>query len=70
MSAPADIAPARQGFVFLYHHAESNRCPGCGQAQWTIGRSTAECAFCRTALPLAAPVDPIEREIVPADQHR
>jgi hypothetical protein len=28
-------------------------CPGCGGSHWVIGRSSAECAFCATALPLA-----------------
>lgn len=28
-------------------------CPGCGGSHWTIGRFSAECAFCCTALPLA-----------------
>lgn len=36
-----------------YHIGERNHCPGCGRSQWIIGRSTAECAFCSTALPLA-----------------
>jgi hypothetical protein len=27
-------------------------CPGCGRTHWLVGRSTAECAFCATALPL------------------
>lgn len=28
-------------------------CPGCGHAGWEVGRSSAECASCGTALPLA-----------------
>ena len=36
-----------------YHIGETNHCPGCGRSQWIIGRATAECAFCSTALPLA-----------------
>ena len=27
--------------------------PGCGRTHWIIGRISAECAFCATALPLA-----------------
>ena len=27
--------------------------PGCGRTHWIIGRMSAECAFCATALPLA-----------------
>lgn len=67
MSAPGNIAMIRDGFVILYHQGEDNRCPGCGQAQWAVGRTTAECVFCETALPLAAPVDTVERELIPAD---
>jgi hypothetical protein len=26
--------------------------PGCGRTHWLIGRLSAECAFCSTALPL------------------
>lgn len=51
-----------RGYVVLYHPAETNRCPGCGGAQWHVGRSTAECAVCSTALPLAqlrAPSEPV-----------
>lgn len=29
------------------------RCPGCGRSHWLIGRATAECGFCATALPLS-----------------
>lgn len=36
-----------------YHEDEANRCPGCGRDQWLVGRITAECAFCSTALILA-----------------
>lgn len=40
------------GFRPLYHRNSVNHCPGCGQAQWYVGRISAECAFCGTALPL------------------
>ena len=30
-----------------------NRCPGCGKSNWHVGRISAECAHCETALPLA-----------------
>ena len=40
------------GFRPFYHSNSVNHCPGCGQAQWYIGRISAECAFCGTALPL------------------
>lgn len=47
--------PARlsRGFVPIYHQDTVNHCPSCGHKHWHIGRSTAECAFCETALPLA-----------------
>lgn len=40
------------GFRPIYRDHEVNHCPGCGGSQWLIGRSTAECAFCATAVPL------------------
>lgn len=43
------------GYRPLYHAQDVNHCPSCGGTHWLIGRSTAECAFCATALPLAAP---------------
>ena len=45
--------PARRGFVPLYHADTINHCPACTRTHWHIGRSTAECAFCETAIPLA-----------------
>ena len=45
---------AHTGYRIAYRHNETNHCPGCGQTQWLIGRTTAECAFCATALPLIA----------------
>lgn len=42
------------GSRFAYRANEANHCPGCGEDQWLIGRMTAECAFCATALPLIA----------------
>ncbi len=47
---PANVA--RQGFSFIYRQGERNFCPDCGRGHWHIGRSTAECAFCATAVPL------------------
>lgn len=43
---------AAQGFRPTYRLNQQNSCPGCGMSQWLVGRVTAECAFCRTALPL------------------
>ncbi len=42
-----------RGHHVVYRQNESNRCPGCGRAQWYIGRMTAECGFCGTAVALA-----------------
>jgi hypothetical protein len=36
-----------------YITGDVNHCPGCNRSQWIIGRVSAECAFCSTALPLA-----------------
>ena len=45
--------PAGRGYHAVYREHEVNHCPGCGRTQWLIGRMSAECAFCSTALPLA-----------------
>lgn len=45
--------PAGRGYHAVYREHEVNHCPGCGRTQWLIGRVSAECAFCTTALPLA-----------------
>jgi hypothetical protein len=42
-----------RGYQVLFRPNEANHCPGCGRAQWLVGRLLAECAFCGTALPLA-----------------
>lgn len=47
------IAPALRGYSAVYREHEINHCPGCGRTHWIIGRLTAECAFCSTAMPLA-----------------
>jgi len=47
--------PAARGYHAVYREHEVNHCPGCGRTQWIVGRKSAECAFCATALPLAAP---------------
>lgn len=44
---------AERGYAVHYHAGEPNRCPGCGRSNWLVGRFSAECAFCATALPLA-----------------
>lgn len=45
--------PGRTGYRVAYHEAETNHCPSCGRSHWLIGRMTAECAYCATALPLS-----------------
>lgn len=45
--------PAARGYHAVYRENETNHCPGCGRSHWIIGRLTAECAFCGTALTLA-----------------
>jgi len=47
------VAPATRGYAPLYRPGAL--CPGCGRSQWHVGRHSAECAFCATALPLAPP---------------
>jgi hypothetical protein len=39
-----------RGYHAMYRPNETNHCPGCGRTHWIIGRITAECAFCATAL--------------------
>lgn len=43
----------QRGYQPLYHQDIVNRCPGCGRSHWFVGRMSAECAYCETALPLA-----------------
>ncbi len=45
--------PAFRGYHMVYRAEEVNHCPGCGRSHWYVGRLTAECGFCSTALPLA-----------------
>ena len=44
---------AQRGHHIVYRANESNHCPGCGRSQWYVGRVSAECGFCGTAVPLA-----------------
>lgn len=44
--------PRQLGYRIVYRAREINHCPGCGRSHWIVGRLTAECAFCATALPL------------------
>jgi hypothetical protein len=45
--------PALRGYHVVYREHEVNHCPGCGRSHWYVGRLSAECGFCATALPLA-----------------
>ena len=42
--------------ISSYHPGSADRCPECGQSNWQVGRSTAECGYCSTALPIAVPL--------------
>lgn len=42
------------GYAIPYRMGERNYCPGCTRQHWHIGRLTAECAFCGTAIPMEA----------------
>src|SRR4051794_5867725 len=44
---------AGRGHHVVYRAEETNRCPGCGRVNWLVGRQSAECAFCGTAIALA-----------------
>ena len=45
--------PAHRGYHVVYRENEVNHCPGCGRSHWYVGRVSAECGFCGTALPLS-----------------
>jgi hypothetical protein len=46
--------PQNRGYSVVYRENEVNHCPGCGRTHWYVGRVSAECGFCATALPLVA----------------
>ncbi|MEA3009174.1 MAG: hypothetical protein QOJ91_866 [Sphingomonadales bacterium] len=46
--------PQHRGYCVAYRENEVNHCPGCGRTHWYVGRVSAECGFCATALPLVA----------------
>lgn len=52
-SASFAASLAQRGHHIVYRANESNHCPGCGRSHWYIGRISAECGFCGTAVPLA-----------------
>jgi len=49
----ARLSLRQNGYVIVYHADTVNHCPSCGKSHWWVGRITAQCAFCATALPLA-----------------
>lgn len=59
MNAPTTLRRTFQldltarGYQVLFRPDEVNRCPGCTKVQWLVGRTTAECAVCGTALSIA-----------------
>ena len=68
---------AQRGHHIVYRSNEANHCPGCGRSHWYIGRVSAECGFCGTAVPLAearhedAPIARTRKSTVSAaDQRR
>lgn len=53
-AAPSFAASlAQRGHHIVYRANAANHCPGCGRSHWYIGRVSAECGFCGTAIPLA-----------------
>jgi hypothetical protein len=76
-SASFAASLAKRGHHIVYRANAANHCPGCGRSHWLIGRVTAECGFCGTAVPLAetsvmeavAP-SPRPRAVPSADQRR
>lgn len=53
-AAQAAPDPRVRGWQVLYYPGEANRCPGCGRMHWYVGRLSAECGFCGTAVALAS----------------
>jgi hypothetical protein len=47
----APYRPEQRGYHISYR-GNGQACPGCGRSHWHIGRTSAECAFCMTALPI------------------
>ena len=68
---------AQRGHHIVYRANADNHCPGCGRSHWYIGRISAECGFCGTAVPLAearhdeTPSPAVERgKVTSAEQRR
>lgn len=44
---------SRRGYHIEYRGDGTDRCPGCGRQHFHIGRMSAECAFCQTAMSIS-----------------
>ena len=62
---------AKRGHHIVYRTNAANHCPGCGRSHWYIGRVSAECGFCGTAVPLAETsiVEASPRQAANTDRH-
>lgn len=54
VTLPIVAAQSTRGPLFLYT-GPMTACPGCGATAWLVGRQSAECGRCGTALDLATP---------------
>jgi hypothetical protein len=54
----------RRGYHAVFRQNETNHCPGCGRTHWYVGRVSAECGFCSTALPFAGSEFAAERLVL------
>ncbi|MGW8138996.1 hypothetical protein [Sphingomonas zeae] len=54
VNLPIVAAQSTRGPLFLYT-GPMTACPGCGSTAWLVGRQSAECGRCGTALDLATP---------------
>ena len=58
MTTFARAAGATAGHALLYRNGVVNHCPACDCTNWLVGRTSAQCARCETALPLAQMMQP------------
>lgn len=62
---------AQRGYSVIYRHGYVNHCPGCGRSHWWVGRVSAECAFCDTAIPFDRPREaPDQHPFIPVAMPR
>lgn len=61
-------SPLHRVAVPLYYADGVNHCPSCGHSHWHIGRTSAECAFCNDAIPLAQTNFPPISGLVPMEE--